>query len=154
VTSSACILFTMYMTVCTAHNAQCRNLNSFLRMDACVPPLDRSGYRQKKWWSWTGSNRRPEACKATALPTELQPLTPSYGERVVGLGRLELPTSPLSRARSNQLSYRPAEHHPSKEGTTLEKASMGRKRNEDGDIPLYVSNPERLRDGADAALQT
>jgi hypothetical protein len=27
---------------------------------------------------------------------------------------------------------------------------MGRKRNEDGDIPLYVSNPERLRDGADA----
>ena len=28
----------------------------------------------KKWWSWTGSNRRPEACKATALPTELQPL--------------------------------------------------------------------------------
>ncbi len=25
------------------------------------------------WWSWTGSNRRPEACKATALPTELQP---------------------------------------------------------------------------------
>ena len=27
------------------------------------------------WWSWTGSNRRPEACKATALPTELQPRT-------------------------------------------------------------------------------
>jgi hypothetical protein len=31
---------------------------------------------------------------------------------------------------------------------------MGRKRNEDGDIPLYVSNPERLLDRADAALQT
>jgi hypothetical protein len=28
----------------------------------------------KKWWSQTGSNRRPEACKATALPTELWPL--------------------------------------------------------------------------------
>jgi hypothetical protein len=28
------------------------------------------------WWSQTGSNRRPEACKATALPTELWPLTP------------------------------------------------------------------------------
>ena len=27
----------------------------------------------KKWWSQTGSNRRPEACKATALPTELWP---------------------------------------------------------------------------------
>ena len=26
------------------------------------------------WWSWTGSNRRPPACKAGALPTELQPL--------------------------------------------------------------------------------
>jgi hypothetical protein len=29
----------------------------------------------KRWWSQTGSNRRPEACKATALPTELWPLT-------------------------------------------------------------------------------
>ena len=28
----------------------------------------------KNWWSQTGSNRRPEACKATALPTELWPL--------------------------------------------------------------------------------
>ena len=27
--------------------------------------------------------------------------------RLVGLGRLELPTSPLSGVRSNQLSYRP-----------------------------------------------
>ena len=28
--------------------------------------------------------------------------------KVVGLGRVELPTSPLSGVRSNQLSYRPA----------------------------------------------
>ena len=28
---------------------------------------------QEDWWSWTGSNRRPSACKADALPTELQP---------------------------------------------------------------------------------
>ena len=28
---------------------------------------------QKFWWSWTGSNRRPPACKAGALPIELQP---------------------------------------------------------------------------------
>ena len=27
----------------------------------------------RKWWRRTGSNRRPEACKATALPTELRP---------------------------------------------------------------------------------
>ena len=26
------------------------------------------------WWRWTGSNRRPPACKAGALPTELHPL--------------------------------------------------------------------------------
>ena len=29
------------------------------------------------------------------------------GRRLVGLGRLELPTSPLSGARSSHLSYRP-----------------------------------------------
>jgi hypothetical protein len=27
----------------------------------------------KDWWSWPGSNRRPPACKAGALPAELQP---------------------------------------------------------------------------------
>ena len=62
----------------------------------------------KAWWSQTGSNRRPPACKAGALPTELWPL--AVGRRLVrmvGLGRLELPTSRLSSARSNQLSYKP-----------------------------------------------
>ena len=34
------------------------------------------------WWSQTGSNRRPEACKATALPTELWPRpTPNARDR-------------------------------------------------------------------------
>ena len=77
------------------------------------------------WWSQTGSNRRPPACKAGALPTELWPLrrtedrdrsTENAFRRLssgfcrlimVGLGRLELPTSRLSSARSNQLSYKP-----------------------------------------------
>jgi hypothetical protein len=128
--------------------------------------------RSIRWWSQTGSNRRPPACKAGALPTELWPLfqrrqtqvdrrtlarraklarrirppspfgfgaaafvrcaselacqsklaatgPPSLKElrraafaplrerRLVGLGRLELPTSRLSSARSNQLSYKP-----------------------------------------------
>src|SRR5690606_13591472 len=53
------------------------------------------------WWSQSGSNRRPPACKAGALPAELWP------HELVGLGRFELPTSPLSGVRSNQLSYRP-----------------------------------------------
>ena len=69
------------------------------------------------WWSQTGSNRRPHACKARALPAELWPRTrrrmllPAMRHmrsiKVVGLGRLELPTSRLSSARSNQLSYKP-----------------------------------------------
>src|SRR4051812_4007211 len=59
-----------------------------------------------KWWSRTGSNRRPPACKAGALPAELRPLIISV-EKMVGLGGLEPPTSRLSSARSNQLSYKP-----------------------------------------------
>jgi hypothetical protein len=80
--------------------------------------------RSAIWWSQTGSNRRPHACKARALPAELWPrnqktnasrpasfkrgsATRSRRRSVVGLGRLELPTSRLSSARSNQLSYKP-----------------------------------------------
>jgi hypothetical protein len=76
------------------------------------------------WWSQPGSNRRPPACKAGALPAELWPrclgslrfLEQSVhgctgsceGMRIlVGLGGLEPPTSPLSGVRSNHLSYRP-----------------------------------------------
>lgn len=77
------------------------------------PHISYAKDKEKEWWRRTGSNRRPEACKATALPTELRPpifLTHYYafmGLGLVGLGRLELPTSRLSSARSNQLSYRP-----------------------------------------------
>jgi hypothetical protein len=106
----------------------------------------------RKWWSQTGSNRRPPACKAGALPAELWPhfdrscsrlrqsavaraptlpgvpgFRGSFDRRgavysrytsredrtsrgiLVGLGRFELPTSPLSGVRSNQLSYRPGD---------------------------------------------
>lgn len=71
---------------------------------------------QTIWWSQTGSNRRPHACKARALPAELWPRnqkTNAHSMKVVGLGRLELPTSRLSSARSNQLSYKPLTHIPS-----------------------------------------
>ena len=110
------------------------------------------------WWSQTGSNRRPQACKASALPTELWPRElwswskrcttarrrpntsgpsracgpPARHEHVVGLGRFELPTSRLSSARSNQLSYRPKA-----------QASMRRKRNVGGGVPLVVSSESR-----------
>jgi hypothetical protein len=62
------------------------------------------------WWSQTGSNRRPHACKARALPTELWPR--DNANRMVGLGGLEPPTSRLSSARSNQLSYKPELSRP------------------------------------------
>jgi hypothetical protein len=91
------------------------------------------GGQDRRWWSQTGSNRRPPACKAGALPTELWPQVGGWlanrssrqpaqaspfglrratfaslrERRLVGLGRFELPTSRLSSARSNQLSYRP-----------------------------------------------
>ena len=79
------------------------------------------------WWRQWGSNPRPQACKARALPAELCPrcvaLTLTYiiiapaatrltlgrllSEKVVGLTRFELVTSRLSAGRSDQLSYRP-----------------------------------------------
>ena len=114
--------------------------NSYDPDEICLSShgLDRTAFRgaawpaisRKIWWSQTGSNRRPHACKARALPTELWPrgdtFSPSKdqtdlcgrnvanslselsrGKQMVGLGRLELPTSRLSSARSNQLSYKP-----------------------------------------------
>lgn len=56
-----------------------------------------------KWWRMTGSNRRPPACKAGALPAELIPRT----DNLVGLVGLEPTTPALSRRCSNHLSYRP-----------------------------------------------
>jgi hypothetical protein len=123
-----------------------------------------AGAASEGWWSQTGSNRRPHACKARALPAELWPRTrrrmlcwhaqpklastspPSphrasktrvdalYGlrrgslsspreRRLVGLGRLELPTSRLSSARSNQLSYKPLTLIPSKGSGACSRAS-------------------------------
>ena len=58
------------------------------------------------WWRMTGSNRRPPACKAGALPAELIP-RPFQIEEMVGLVGLEPTTPALSRRCSNQLSYRP-----------------------------------------------
>ena len=83
---------------------------------------NRSPARGEGWWSQTGSNRRPHACKARALPTELWPLPRSRARlgacptcspegSMVGPGRLELPTSRLSGVCSNQLSYRPLKRH-------------------------------------------
>jgi hypothetical protein len=64
--------------------------------------------RAQGWWSRPGSNRRPQACKARALPTELRPQDrAATASQVVGPGRVERPTSRLSGVRSNHLSYEP-----------------------------------------------
>ena len=68
-------------------------------------PLRR--FRGGDWWSQPGSNRRPQACKASALPTELWPLIQMVTGAMVGRGGVEPPTSRLSGVRSNPLSYRP-----------------------------------------------
>ena len=54
--------------------------------------------------------------------------------RLVGLGRFELPTSRLSSARSNQLSYRPANE---RNEYAKQRAFTRRKRNEDGGNPAF-----------------
>src|SRR6201985_2180743 len=106
-----------------------------------------------RWWSQTGSNRRPPACKAGALPAELWPRSaervpvrvrdhrPAFAkasaghffvraasEKVVGLGRLELPTSRLSSARSNQLSYKPSAERTTRCAGSSEKKEKRRRR--------------------------
>ena len=132
--------------------------------------LQKLGRRDRRWWSQTGSNRRPPACKAGALPTELwprasrrppsprlrraifavrrlacQPKRP-WPRRLVGLGRFELPTSRLSSARSNQLSYRPMKHTLAPrclqdggqwmlQRPWIAWARPRRKRNVDGEVP-------------------
>ena len=61
------------------------------------------------WWRMTGSNRRPPACKAGALPAELIPRDEIlFKPELVGLVGLEPTTPALSRRCSNQLSYRPS----------------------------------------------
>ena len=113
------------------------------------------------WWSWTGSNRRPHACKARALPTELQPRVGSSqvasGLILVGLGRLERPTSPLSGVRSNHLSYGPIAARSPKGSPALgarDRAPdlVGRrrsgKRNEDGGAPRLFSMSSNVSIGA------
>jgi hypothetical protein len=71
--------------------------------------------------------------------------------KVVGLGRLELPTSRLSSARSNQLSYKPLTTRSllarnrltpdaSHKRKPLARVRPRRKRNEDGEIPPMELN--------------
>ena len=116
-------IFTMSDNTRTHRLVAMRARNRFLAdefFEASIAPV------KTAWWSQTGSNRRPPACKAGALPAELWPLQegmtvdggqrkqifsaarrPHLSSELVGLDRLERSTSPLSGVRSNHLSYRP-----------------------------------------------
>ncbi len=60
------------------------------------------------------------------------PVVVEIVERLVGLGRLELPTSRLSSARSNQLSYKPDEASSQQDAIHDRAADGNRKGNEGG----------------------
>ena len=84
-------------------------------------------------------NRRDSAARATArralLRVSLSPRTRTpaiEANKMVGLGGLEPPTSRLSSARSNQLSYKPEPVRALIRARKALWARPGRKRNEDG----------------------
>ena len=58
---------------------------AWTRRIACANSFSRTNttgkVRDTRWWSQTGSNRRPPACKAGALPTELWPRTAAPAKR-------------------------------------------------------------------------
>jgi hypothetical protein len=85
------------------------------------------------WWSQSGSNRRPQACKASALPTELWPQLAT--KQVVGREGVEPSTSRLSGVRSNHLSYRPP----------LPGQQYGRGRREPAQAALLLQSVSRMK---------
>ena len=131
----------------------------------------------QEWWSQTGSNRRPHACKARALPTELWPLLRAFsaskgyalftvdteGEakrsppkpegrrRMVGPGRLELPTLRLSGVRSNHLSYGPS---GSKAAQKVESDASGSRSHHRSDARRRVTGDEEERETKTATPRT
>jgi hypothetical protein len=71
--SGLCNLFTMSNNDA---RQEAERIPDFCHSD---PETHRRPVSLNNWWSWTGSNRRPPACKAGALPTELQPQTEKLG---------------------------------------------------------------------------
>jgi hypothetical protein len=63
-----------------------------------------ASFKQSRVFGGAEEDRTPDPLLAKQV---LSQLSYSPGKCVVGLGRFELPTSPLSGVRSNQLSYRP-----------------------------------------------
>jgi hypothetical protein len=65
-----------------ARNGRGRHKRGYFERDIYDNPIE----RPPVWWSQTGSNRRPPACKAGALPTELWPLRrPRIGPSITSI---------------------------------------------------------------------
>lgn len=75
-----CFLFTMSWNpqepvcrlVAMQHSTRAKLFNDECETRGNQPSGDQTA-ATNQWWSLTGSNRRPHACKARALPTELRP---------------------------------------------------------------------------------
>jgi hypothetical protein len=76
-----------------------------LSHDRQAPRQTSAAFRRAAWWSQTGSNRRPHACKARALPTELWPLLAigRSSSRQLGVASLLARAALLRRKTSRQL---------------------------------------------------
>ena len=72
-------------------------------------------------------NRTPDLLHAKQALYQLSYNPRKFRRRMVGLGRLELPTPALSERCSNQLSYRPMELSVPSEGTKVKTLKTGRK---------------------------
>ena len=75
---------------------------------------------------------------APSYPHVRKPVSPTNLD-LVGLGRLELPTSRLSSARSNQLSYKPDPPHIAHRAIAADKARAGSSLVEDRETKTAVS---------------
>jgi hypothetical protein len=83
-------------------HATCGSISSSRCQTTCRRPIEDRGpaspvpmddicdgvsLRRPGWWSQTGSNRRPPACKAGALPTELWPHQQAHSPKARRLKR-------------------------------------------------------------------
>src|SRR5271170_14329 len=83
----------------------------------------------------------------------MAPLFVEIVVEVVGLGRLELPTSRLSSARSNQLSYKPDEASCGTQGWALRTRRKGRETRTAADSRLSNHEVWDLRDPKTSILR-
>ena len=109
-------VFTVYVVQFVKELGHCQTMTRKTRRPA--------RFRLMIWVSGGGAreDRTPDLLRARQALSQL-----SYGPlRLVGLGGLEPPTSPLSGVRSNHLSYRPVSSARPADRRTPVQAPLGR----------------------------